>query len=375
MKKFIYDQIVDRENICNMELEVAGILDNIYTERNTVVFAPRNYGKTSIIQNIVIPEFRKKHKKSFVFFADLLGIDTIESISNKLVKAFEKSFSESFPIKNLVENTKEYLKGLNVQIQIDSLSGSPSLSLTANKNIRDYTIVEIFDLIKNIGIPSLIVIDEFQEITKVNNVDALFRSVFQNLQIPIVIMGSQRHMLSEIFSIPNSPLASFGSDIEIQPIAYEKYHQYIVERFADRNLTITKEMSTYIQDLLERVPEPINILCEYIQETAINLNISIIDSKSFINELLSKLLLTKRKRFEYTLYNLSSAEQNVLIEIAKQNYIEKPNSKEFITKVGITPRGINYILIKLLHNGILDKSKKGFYIADPLLKYYLVVSR
>ena len=359
MKKFIYDQIVDRENICNMELEVAGILDNIYKERNTVVFAPRNYGKTSIIQNIVIPEFRKKHKKSFVFFADLLGIDTIESISNKLVKAFEKSFSESFPIKNLVENTKEYLKGLNVQIQIDSLSGSPSLSLTANKNIRDYTIVEIFDLIKNIGIPSLIVIDEFQEITKVNNVDALFRSVFQNLQIPIVIMGSQRHMLSEIFSIPNSPLASFGSDIKIQPIAYEKYHQYIVERFADRNLTITKEMSTYIQDLLERVPEPINILCEYIQETAINLNISIIDSKSFINELLSKLLLTKRKRFEYTLYNLSSAEQNVLIEIAKQNYIEKPNSKEFITKVGITPRGINYILIKLLHNGILDKSKKA----------------
>ena len=375
MKKFIYDQIIDRENICNMESEVANILDNILKERNTVIFAPRNYGKTSIIQNIVIPEFRKKHKKSFVFFADLLGIDTIESISNRLVKAFEKSFSESFPIKNLIENTKVYLKGLNVQIQIDSLSGNPSLSLTANKNIRDYTVEEIFDLIKNIGVPSLIILDEFQEITKVNNAEALFRSVFQSLQIPIVVMGSQRHMLSEIFSLPNSPLASFGSDIELQPIAYEKYHQYIVERFAEKNLTITTEMSTYIQDLMERVPEPINILCEYLQETAVSLNISKVDSMSFINDHLSTLLVTKRKRFEYTLYNLSSAEQNVLIEIAKLNYIEKPNNKEFIAKVGITPRGINYILNKLLHNGILDKSNKGFYIADPLLKFYLVTNR
>ena len=42
MKRFIYEQIVDRENICNLEQEARTLSRLILNGRNVVVYAPRN---------------------------------------------------------------------------------------------------------------------------------------------------------------------------------------------------------------------------------------------------------------------------------------------------------------------------------------------
>lgn len=49
MKKFIFDRLVDRENICNLSKENERLLSLIEKQSNVVVFAPRNYGKTSLL--------------------------------------------------------------------------------------------------------------------------------------------------------------------------------------------------------------------------------------------------------------------------------------------------------------------------------------
>ena len=72
MKKFVFDCLVDRENICNLKKEQIKLFQFIEKKMNVVLYAPRNYGKTSLLKNIIIPDFKKNNKnKAFVFFVDL----------------------------------------------------------------------------------------------------------------------------------------------------------------------------------------------------------------------------------------------------------------------------------------------------------------
>jgi DNA polymerase III delta subunit len=125
-------------------------------------------------------------------------------------------------------------------------------------------IADIFQTINKINkdIPSLIIIDEFQDISLIDEAKALFPNAFQQISdLPIIVLGSKRHLLKNIFGLPASPLANWGKDVNIKPINYEEYHQYIEERFKQKGLEISLDANKYIQNEMQRAPESINMLC------------------------------------------------------------------------------------------------------------------
>ncbi|MDC0857212.1 hypothetical protein OAP83_00695 [Rickettsiales bacterium] len=94
MLKFIYDRILDRANICNLKDETLRIKEHVKNNQNVVLFAPRNYGKTSLVKSIIMPDFEKVHKKSFVLFVDLMGVKDIESLTMRLKNGLELSMKK-----------------------------------------------------------------------------------------------------------------------------------------------------------------------------------------------------------------------------------------------------------------------------------------
>ena len=204
MKQFIFDRLVDRENICNLNRERDLLLSYIKKKANVVVYAPRNFGKTSLLKNVIIDDFKSLHKKFFIFFVDLLGVKDLDSIIRRLVNSFERSFSQSFPVKSLLENIKTFLSMLKPEVFIDTITGNPSLSLGISPGKKEYSISYVFYLISRISkkIPTLIIIDEFQDIISVDEAPSLFRTVLQEMgDMPVIFMGSKRHILNDIFII------------------------------------------------------------------------------------------------------------------------------------------------------------------------------
>ena len=370
MKHFIFDRLVDRENLCNLTKEKDQLLRLIEKKSNVVVYAPRNFGKTSLLKNVVIEDFRKLHKKSFVFFADLMGVKNLSSIIGRLMNSFERSFNESFPVKNLFENIKTLLSMLKPEVSIDSITGNPTVSLGISPDKKEYSISYVFHLISEISkkIPVLIVIDEFQDIVGVDEAQALFRSVFQEMaEMPVVLMGSKRHLLGDIFSLPDAPLYSWGIDIEIPPIPYNEYHVYINERFSTKNIHIAYDEAVYLQNLMHRIPEPVNIICQQIMDIYDNLEIT----EDIINNSLKQILNNRESRYETQIQGFSRSEEKVLTELAKIETIEKPQSKTFIAKTGLTSRTIGKIFNKFMQTGIIEKTETYYRISDPLFRFYL----
>ena len=210
--KFIFDRILNRENICNLKEEQRRIKELIENKQNIVLYAPRNFGKTSLIKTIIIPDFKKENKKSFVFFVDLMGIRDLRGLRARMHRSLEIALQESFPVKNLIQNAKNFLKSIRPEASVIFEEGSIKFHMKSTSQNQYLEIEEVFRVFNNIAkeYPSLVVMDEFQDIAFVGEAEALFRNAFQNLHnCPIITLGSKQHILAEIFAKPNAALANF----------------------------------------------------------------------------------------------------------------------------------------------------------------------
>jgi len=375
MKEFIFDRLVDRGNICDLEAEKKQLQKLVNQKQNIVLYAQRNCGKTSLVKNVVIEDFRKQHKKSFVLFVDLMGVKDLDSIASRLKHGLEHSIKESFTLKSIAAAIGEFFTNLKAIISIDATTGIPTIAIeAASSSKKKITIADIFQTISRISkkIPTLIVLDEFQDVALVSEAESLFRNAFQQINsLPIIILGSKKHLLKNIFSLPNSPLANFGKDVVINKIDYEKYHDYISERFALKKLKISKSDSKYLQDLMLRQPEAINLLCYEISQNNKNIKVG----REIILQTVQQILEQRNKRFEILLSSFSAAEEKVATGVAKELGVVQPQSKDFTAKVHLTPRAVKANIDKLMNQGILDVEEGRYYICDPLLSLYLRYSR
>jgi len=376
IKRFIFDRLVDRENICGLEKQRSQINKLVKQRQNIVLYAKRNYGKTSLVKNVIMDDFRQKYKKPFIFFVDLMGVKDIDSIKFRLKSGLENSIKEAFPIKNFANMIGDFLSNLKLSVSFESSEFSPTISLESLEYVdSEATIEEIFVSLDNISakFPTLIVLDEFQDISLIDEAESLFRNAFQQMEsVPIIILGSKKHMLRDIFAMPSSPLANFGHDVGIEEIEYSKYHKYIAERFTQKKLKITESNAQFLQNIMQRQPEAINLLCFEIYQGNQGKTID----KQIILRALDQLLDQRNKRFEVMLYSFSKAEEKILIAIAKNDWITKPQSKDFSAQVDLTPRAIKMNIDKLIDKAMLEIEDGSiadarYSLSDPLLKLYL----
>jgi hypothetical protein len=291
-----------------------------------------------------------------------------------LTVAFERSFEKSFPVKSVIENIKNMFGSFQPEVNIDPLTNNVNISVKPILKRKSYSIQSIFELIKQISkkIPTIVIIDEFQDISFIPEAEALFRTAFQNINsLPIILLGSKRNILTQMFANPNSPLYSWGVDVEFNPLDYKKYHSYIQQRFNKKNIKIDLDISIKLQNLMNRIPESINIICYNIMELFPNRNIK----EEMIYKALYFILENRASRYETYLGLLSKTEEKVLICLAKEDGIEQKAGKKFVSYTGYTPRTVSKTIDKLINLGIIENVDRKFRINDPLLNNYLLKYR
>ena len=370
MKQFVFDRLVDPDNLCNLQREQQVLRDAVARGSRMVVYGPRNYGKTSVVRNITIEEFRRTRKCHFVLFADLLGVRSMQSLTRRLATSLQRSFAASFPVRNLLDNASRFLGALRPEIALDPQTGSPSLSLHTREPESAGSLQTLWEHIAGITeeVDSLIVLDEFQDVAFIEEAPAQLRSCLEGLgATPILLLGSKRHMLADLFAAPGAPLSAWGSDLEFRPIAHDEYHRYMEERFRPRRLTISREVSASLQDGMQRVPEAINRLCaqllEFYEATEID--------QARVREALAMLLENREGRFAAYLSAFSATDEGVLTEIARRERVAHPQSKSFLASVRLSNRTVALSVKRLWDRGVIEHVADSYRIADPLLAAYL----
>ena len=375
------DIILDRTSICNLSVERDVLSKAIENGEHIVIFGRRNTGKTSLVKGVCVPEFLAKSKKAVALEVDFLGVDSIAEVQTRLRIALERGLSRSFPNKQAAMKLVATLAKFRPRLELEAMTGNIEFKFVADDQIDDSMRLEqYFDEIARLAsqYDLLLVMDEFQDLDFVKGAVARVRTSLQGIstKLPIIVLGSKKHLLAHIFAAYRAPMANWGKDLEISPVTSQKYQDeyfnYASGYFAAENLDLERKQFVELCRRTQGIPEAINIVLNYCLSKGKSLTSQDLATETAIH----LTLLDKSSRFEEVLSRFSPNERQLLAAIAKFQPVPQLKAKTFLAHLrGMAPTSITTAAKKLEDKAEIYKEKLGYVVGDPLLGEYLKSTR
>ncbi len=139
-------------------------------------------------------------------------------------------------------------------------------------------------------------------------------------------------------------------------------------RWRQKKIEADQDSSKYLQDLMNRIPEDINRLADYIADQYSSIKITI----PLIEEALKNYFPDFKGIFEVMTRSRSASEMKLLVAVAKSNgLVSHPTGKDFLKTLDLSKQGVSTMLKRLENDGIMRRHEGGYQIAEPLFYYFL----
>jgi hypothetical protein len=251
---FTFGDLALDDAFTDREQEVRELAADMRNGQNVLVYAPRRYGKSSLVLRAAQEALRGR---ALVGYCDVMKSPTKERLAAALAKTIHADIA-SF-VGQAFERTAELFRGLRVSptIEVDPVDGTLRFSFQPGKRRSDIdeTIERLLELLGELAAERkrrvVIIFDEFQEIVSLDpKFPNLMRAVFQaQPEVSHVYLGSKRHILERIFNDRNEPFWRSAKQLEIGLIPPDAFGPFIRERFAASGKTIADEAAARLLEI------------------------------------------------------------------------------------------------------------------------------
>jgi uncharacterized protein len=310
---FRYGPIALDDAFTDRKDELAALRRDCVNGQDVVIFAPRRFGKTSLVWRLSQLLVRDK---ALVAQVNLMFTPTKEALAGRLAKEIHE---------NLLSRTgraKEALRifsGLRVtpSMTVDPNDGSVNFGFAAGHAAEDVdaTLEHLFRLLGEIaaerGRRVVLMLDEFQEVVDLDpNMTKLLRSVFQEQpEVTHIYLGSKRHMMERIFNDELEPFWRSAKRVELQRIPPDQFAPFIVDGFRRHDRDIESAVVERILDMTGGHPYGTQEISYYVwEETARGATADV----ERLGVALDKLLRSEHSHFS-DLWDRATANQRVLL--------------------------------------------------------------
>ena len=365
---FVYGKIAADDSFTDRREWIAELSQDFTNLTNTVVISPRRWGKSSLIRKVGSevtgkdPHIRVCHMDIFNArnedeFYQKLALSVIKGTSSKIEEVFSTAMQYASALIPTI-GAGDPVNRINIEFKIKkpSLSADDVLDM-AEKIAKD----------KKIRI--IICIDEFQRVAEYDgsdNFQAKLRSHWQlHEHVAYCLYGSRRHMLMDIFTNPEKPFYKFGKTIFLNKIDPEEWPGFIMERFAQTNKTISKELCRLIVDLVDNNPYYIQQLSEEVwNKTADEADENAVrEGFNTILRINSELNMALTQGLTITQQNLLHAIVNGEKELSSERVMNEYGLKNSLT--------VQRAKKALINKDIIDDFGKTITMEDPIYAYWL----
>ena len=366
---FILGHRIRRPYFCDRVEEQARLTSAVTNGRNVVLISPRRMGKTSLAYvSLYDPEeIREEYE---IFFFDILQTNSLRELAYLLGKEIFNSLAGSG---KRLRGFLSALRSLKGSFGFDPMTGLPTFDIQLG-DIRnpEYTLEEIFSYIENWEKPVIVVIDEFQQITKYpeKNTEAVLRSYMQRMSnATFVFAGSEQTILQEMFVSSKRPFYNSSEIMTLDPIAEDLYVLFARNLFAEFGKNVEEEAIRWAIRLFDG-----NTF--YMQRT---MNGAFADTEAgavcdmaAVNKSVRTMLAANEVLYREILSNVSISQKAVLYAIARNRIVANPMSSGFLRNHSLpSSSSVQSALLKLVKSGLVSKTDTGYSLADPLLRIFI----
>ena len=372
---FNFGDLALDEGFTDREAELRELEADVRNGQNVVVFAPRRYGKTSLVwratQELV------KRDEVLVAQVDLMRTATREQLAAKLAQALYEQVAT--PLDRVRERAGEIFRGLRIRpvMTLDPQDGSLGFSFAAGHPREDVnaTLERLLELPAELaaerGRRVALVFDEFQQVIKLDpGLPALMRAVFQSQpDVSHVYLGSKRSLMEELFNDVNEPFWRSAKHIELGPIPVDAFAVFIAERFAGTG----KEAPAAVVDAVLAItwghPYGTQELCYALWEET---PLGAAATAAGLDAAMARVLRSENAYFTHVWEGASRA-QRVVLQALAADPPDAATSDEYRRRHGLpAPSSVQRALDALVTDELVAREGPGRYrIAEPFLAEWI----
>lgn len=366
---FVVTGKIPAELFCDRVKESEVLTRALLNENNVVITSQRRMGKTALVSHVF--DSAEIADNYFTVNTDILHTTCLREFIYALGTAvFDRVASRSEKMRRLFIST---LRSLSASFGYDPVQNTPTFDIKLGDiNHADYTLKEIFDFLEQADRRSLVVIDEFQQITRYpeKNIEALLRTHVQHSgNANFVFAGSQRTVLSEMFLSSRRPFYQSARLMPLEAIDLQIYTQFAQDLFrkggkaietgaVERAYRTFRGVTLYVQRIMKDAyaATPTGATCD----------------TAAVDVLIDSFVAENDYRIRELLAYISEPQKEVLYAVHDEGEVKSIASAAFTRKHRLkSPSATQSAVQKLLDTDILTRNERIYSVADPLLSLWL----
>jgi len=351
------NELIGRKN------EVEIIIKTLMSGQSVALIAPRRFGKTSIMLEVIKKLNRKGYYTGMV---DIFTIPDIHQLALQITSEVLSNKKLDKVFKKVVTNISELLR--NIRLKNEIMDAEFILSF-AGKEVNNWEqIANSLDYIDRFAIKNnkefCFGFDEFGDIKKLdgNDITKLFRAKIQKQENSIYLFsGSYESVMNELFVTRKSPFYRLVRIIEPGFLEIKEAKSLIKKTFNRYDLSYNEDIVHEGVSFTKGHPYYLRLFMQeyiFIEENS-GMTLS-------IKEIINNMFTTEKNYIESVWDDLSSSKElkySILKVIETNgNPYTGPTDHRFNLS-----RGLN----QLKGMGQLFKEKNGYTLTDPLVEYFI----
>lgn len=338
---------------------------------NVVMYAPRRYGKTSLVKK-VLARLGEEGVKTIYF--DMSKVESIERFCEEYAAAVAALGGKVSEVADVVSR---YLSHLHPTI---GFGGNDLVSVRFDYGVKmtPISVSAVLDMTERLAadlkLPTVVVaFDEFQEIANLSPslpLEGIFRGCIQAHQhVNYVFFGSKTHLLKRMFGDHSRPFYQSASVMKLGKPPKDESVAFVSRRFATRQIGIEEELAVEIVDTAENIPYYIQRLGYFAFEAVASDERDWVE-KSDVLAAVDNLLEADADYFSERLSALSPSQRSLLTALAREATAEF--TEDYRRRNGLSVSATVHAALKVLVNaGLVEREETVYRVGDPFFARFL----
>lgn len=354
--KSFYDRVAERKKL----------KQNIENIVHTVLVAPRRYGKTSLMTQVLY-----ENKISHVWI-DFMTLTNKEDVQTKLLQKISNLIIQVVPIiEKLKKLLPKYFSKLKPEITFKIPGVNFSLKLSIDNNLEEgitEALISLDNLAKELNIPLVMVFDEFQEILRIDKDATLQGSIRhaaeRSRQVTYLFSGSKHRPLRRMFNGKENPLYALCDVMELGKIAENEYINYINKAAIEKwGKPLGDDIINKILFYSGRYPKYINAICGTMWAIGIK------PTADAVDKLWQSYVLSKKTDITEDLSDLTLNQLRLLQKLSFEPTAEL-YSKETLANLKMSQSSVQKAIEILLEKDFVIEEEGTYRVLDAILVSY-----
>ena len=350
---------------CDRKSETHELVTALTNGNHVALISPRRMGKTGLIRHCFTqPEIQDNY---YTFLIDIYATKNLQDMVYRIGQSIVKRLKPRG--QSAIDGFLRFVTSLRTGISFDG-QGNASWNLgIGDIKSPDFTLEEIFNYLKSADKKCIVAIDEFQTIANYpeQNVEEQMRTYVQDCRNAVfVFSGSQKSMMSEMFSSPARPFYQSVSLMFLKPVALTEYETFAKGHFENAGKQIAPDVVKAIYSRFDGTTWYLQKVLNQLFATKDQVSVDDVDKA------VEQIINQNEEAYKDLLYQLTARQRDLLIAVSREGKARQITGSAFIKHYNLSSASsVQKSAQSLMEKQLLTHQQGVYEVYDKFMSEWL----